>query len=149
MSLKNVDMENGVSIGPYCNIYGCHIGANTKIGPFTEIQANAHVGTNCKIQSHTFICEGVTIENGVFIGHGVMFCNDKYPLAVDPNGNMITNDWHMEETLIKNNASIGSNSTILCGIIIGENAVVGAGSVVTKDVPDGEVWAGNPARKLR
>jgi acetyltransferase-like isoleucine patch superfamily enzyme len=126
------------------------IGDETKIGAFVEIQKNATVGRRCKISSHTFICEGVEIEDNVFIGHGVMFTNDSYPRATTATGELQTEaDWHVEKTLIKKGASIGSGSTILCGITIGENAIVGAGAVVTKDVPSNAIVAGVPAKVLR
>jgi acetyltransferase-like isoleucine patch superfamily enzyme len=126
------------------------IGDETKIGAFVEIQKNATVGRRCKISSHTFICEGVEIEDNVFIGHGVMFTNDSYPRATTATGELQTEaDWHVEKTLIKKGASIGSGSTILCGITIGENAIVGAGAVVTKDVPSNVIVAGVPAKVLR
>lgn len=129
------------------NLYGCSVGANSKIGTFVEIQKNAAIGANCKISSHTFICEGVTIEDGVFIGHGVMFINDLYPRAVNADGSMQTAaDWKVVPTRVKARASIGSNATILCGITIGEGAMIGAGAVVTKDVADFAVVAGVPAR---
>ncbi len=129
------------------NLYGCKIGANSKVGTFVEIQKGATIGARCKISSHTFICEGVDIEDGVFIGHGVMFTNDIYPKALDAEGNLQTEaDWELIRTRIKTRASIGSNATILCGITIGEGALVGAGAVVTKDVPDFAIVAGVPAR---
>ncbi len=129
------------------NLYGCKIGAFSKIGTFVEIQKGASVGARCKISSHTFICEGVDIEDGVFIGHGVMFTNDIYPKAVDMEGNLQTEaDWEVIRTMVKTRASIGSNATILCGIRIGVGALVGAGAVVTKDVPDYAIVAGVPAR---
>lgn len=150
MSIKNIIRGNNTYIHEYVNLYNCKIGDNTKIGPFVEIQTGVCIGNNCKIQSHSFICEGVSIHDGVFIGHGVMFCNDRFPRSINKDGTIKKiNDWNLEPTIIKNNASIGSNSTILCGIIIGENSIVGAGSVVTKNVPDNEIWAGNPARFLR
>lgn len=129
------------------NLYGCSIGAGTKVGAFVEIQAGATVGARCKISSHSFICEGVDIEDGVFIGHGVMFTNDVYPRAVNPDGSLqSSSDWKLVKTRVKARASIGSNATILCGVTIGEGALVGAGAVVTHDVPDGAVVYGVPAR---
>ncbi len=134
----------------FVNLYGCTIGDDTKIGTFVEIQKNACIGSHCKIQSHTFICEGVTIEDNVFVGHGVMFINDPHPRSVNEDGSMQTEtDWKVYETRIKKGASIGSNATILCNVTIGENALVGAGAVVTKDVPDNAVVAGNPAKVIR
>ncbi len=139
-----------VRLSKFINLYGCEIGDESKIGAFVEIQKNATVGRRCKISSHTFICEGVTIEDNVFIGHGVMFINDSYPRATAANGNLQTEaDWKVEPTVVKKGASLGSGATILCGISIGENAIVGAGSVVTKDVPPGSIVAGNPAKVLR
>lgn len=132
------------------NLYGCSIGSGTKIGTFVEIQKNARVGERCKISSHTFVCEGVVIEDEVFIGHGVMFTNDKQPRATNADGSMQTEaDWQVKPTLVKRRASIGSNATILCGVTIGEGAMVGAGAVVTHDVPDRAVVAGVPARAMR
>ena len=132
------------------NLYGCSIGSGTKIGTFVEIQKNARVGERCKISSHTFVCEGVVIEDEVFIGHGVMFTNDKQPRATNADGSMQTEaDWQVKPTLVKRRASIGSNATILCGVTIGEGAMVGAGAVVTHDVPDRGVVAGVPARAMR
>jgi UDP-2-acetamido-3-amino-2,3-dideoxy-glucuronate N-acetyltransferase len=132
------------------NLYGCQIGDETKIGPFVEIQAGAIVGARCKISSHTFICDGVTIEEEVFVGHGVMFINDLYPRATNEDGSLQNaEDWEIVKTLIKKRASIGSNATILGGVTIGENAIVGAGAVVTKDVPDNAVVAGVPARIIK
>ena len=129
------------------NLYGCTIGAGTKIGAFVEIQSESNIGENCKVSSHTFICSGVTIEDGVFVGHGVMFTNDIYPRAVNEDGSLQTpEDWAVVETRIRRRASIGSNATILAGITIGEGALVGAGAVVTKDVPDYAIVAGVPAR---
>jgi len=131
------------------NLYGCSIGAGTKIGAFVEIQKNAMIGKRCKISSHTFICEGVTIEDEVFVGHGVMFINDRYPRATNEDGSLQTEaDWAVSTTLVKRHASIGSNATILCGVSIGEGAMVGAGAVVTNDVPDGAIVAGVPARVI-
>jgi acetyltransferase-like isoleucine patch superfamily enzyme len=146
----DVKLGRGVKLSKFINLYGCEIGDETKIGAFVEIQKNAKIGKRCKISSHTFICEGVTIEDNVFIGHGVTFINDTYPRATTPNGNLQTGaDWKVERTLIKRGASIGSGSTILSEVTVGENAIVGAGSVVTKDVPANTVVAGNPARALR
>jgi acetyltransferase-like isoleucine patch superfamily enzyme len=139
-----------VKLSKFINLYGCEIGDETKIGAFVEIQKNASVGKCCKISSHTFVCEGVTIEDNVFIGHGVMFINDSYPRATAANGNLQTEaDWKVERTIVKKGASVGSGATILSNLSIGENAIVGAGSVVTKDVPPSSVVAGNPARVLR
>jgi acetyltransferase-like isoleucine patch superfamily enzyme len=146
----DVKLGQGVKLSKFINLYGCEIGDDTKIGAFVEIQKNASVGQRCKISSHSFICEGVTIEDNVFIGHGVMFINDSYPRATNPNGSLQTEaDWHVERTLVKKGASIGSGVTILANVVIGENALVGAGSVVTKDVPANSIVAGNPARVLR
>ena len=129
------------------NLYGCKVGAGAKIGGFVEIQKGASIGARCKISSHTFICEGVDIEDGVFVGHGVMFINDTYPRAVGVEGELQTEaDWQLMRTRVKSRASIGSNATILCGITIGESALVGAGAVVTKDVPDYAIVAGVPAQ---
>lgn len=146
----DVKLGKDVFLNDFINLYGCSIGDNTKIGPFVEIQKNAFIGANCKIQSHTFICEGVTIEDEVFVGHGVMFTNDIYPRSANPNGGLQTEaDWQVVPTLLKKGASIGSNATILCGITIGANSIIGAGSVVTKDIPDDVIAAGNPARVIR
>jgi len=147
--ISNADIHATAKIFGLVNIYGCKIGANTKIGPFVEIQKNAVVGENCKISSHTFICEGVTIEDEVFVGHGVMFINDNYPKATNKKGEIEKEEEWMarfEKTLVKKRASIGSNATILGGITIGENALIGAGSVVTRDVPANKIVAGNPAK---
>ena len=146
----DVKLGQNVKIFAFVNLYGCTIGDNTKIGTFVEIQKGAVIGKNCKISSHTFICEGVTIEDGVFIGHGVTFINDLYPRATTPDGQLQTEqDWKVIPTLVKKGASVGSGATILAGVTIGERAIVGAGSVVTKDVPPRTVVAGNPARMLR
>lgn len=146
----DVQMGENVTLSKFINLYGCRIGDNTKIGAFVEIQKNAVVGADCKISSHTFICEGVTIEDGVFIGHGVTFINDIYPRATVEGGRLQTEaDWKVEPTLIRKGASIGSGATILARVTVGEGAIVGAGSVVTKDVPGRTVVAGNPARVLR
>jgi acetyltransferase-like isoleucine patch superfamily enzyme len=146
----DVILGKDVKIHAFVNLYGCSIGDNTKIGAFVEIQKDAKVGKNCKISSHTFICDGVTIQDNVFIGHNVTFINDKYPKATNPDGNPQTEeDWLVVPTVIEEGASIGSSVTILSGITIGAKAIVGAGSVVTKNIPQGEVWAGNPARFMR
>lgn len=148
--MNNCTIGKNVNIHPYTNIYGVAIGDNTKIGPFVEIQNGVSIAKNCKIQSHSFICEGVDIEDGVFIGHGVIFCNDRNPSSVNSDGVLKTNgDWILEKVKVKKGASIGSNSTVLCGITIGSNSLIGAGSVVTKDIPDNQVWAGNPAKFLK
>jgi len=146
----DVKLGENVIIHDFVNLYGCEIGDNSRIGTFVEIQKGARIGRNCKIQSHTFICDGVTIGDGVFIGHNVTFINDRFPSAVRGDGRLQTDeDWVCIPTLVRSGASIGSSVTILCGVTIGENALVGAGSVVTKDVPAGAVVAGNPARVLR
>jgi dTDP-4-amino-4,6-dideoxygalactose transaminase/acetyltransferase-like isoleucine patch superfamily enzyme len=147
---EDVKLGDNVKLSKFVNLYGCEIGAETKIGAYVEIQKNARVGSRCKISSHSFVCEGVTIEDNVFIGHGVMFINDSYPRATTKAGALQTEaDWKVERTWVENGASIGSNATILCNIRIGENAIVGAGSVVTKDVPANAVVAGNPAKIVR
>lgn len=146
----DVKLGKDVRLSKFINMYGCEVGDNTKIGAFVEIQKNAKVGKNCKISSHTFVCEGVIIEDEVFVGHNVAFINDSYPRATAAGGQLQTEaDWKVEQTLVKKRASIGSGSTILSKVTIGENALVGAGSVVTKDVPANAVVAGNPARILR
>lgn len=146
----DVKVGKDVKIFAFVNLYGCTIGDGSKIGTFVEIQKNAVIGRNVKVSSHTFICEGVQIEDNVFIGHNVSFINDKYPRSANADGSLQTEaDWQVVPTLVKKGASIGTSVTILCGVTIGENAIVGAGSVVTKDVPDNAVVAGNPARILR
>ena len=149
-SLNNVSLGKNTRIFNFVNAYGCSIDDNSKIGAFVEIQKGAVIGKNCKISSHSFICEGVHIEDNVFIGHGVMFTNDLFPRATNPDGSPQTDsDWSVVETIVKKGASIGSNATILCGITIGENALIGAGSVVTKDVPPHTVVAGVPAKIIK
>ena len=146
----DVKLGKDVRIFDFVNLYGCEIGDETRIGAFVEIQRGAKVGRRVKVSSHTFICEGVELEDHVFVGHGVTFTNDRYPRAVNPGGELQTDrDWTVVPTIVRRGASIGSGSTILCGIEIGEDAIVGAGSVVTRDVPAGAVVAGNPARVLR
>ena len=148
-AIVNVLMGKNVRISNFVNLYGCSIGDNTKIGSFVEIQKGSSVGANCKISSHSFVCEGVTIGDEVFIGHNVSFINDKFPRSTNPDGSMQTEaDWKLERTYVKRGASIGTSATILCGITIGERAIIGAGSVVTRDVADGETVVGNPARPL-
>jgi len=146
----DVKLGKNVKLSKFIRLYGCTIGDYTKIGAFVEIQKNATVGKNCKISSHTFICEGVTIEDDVFIGHNVTFINDTYPRATTPDGKLQTEaDWAVEYTVVKKGASIGSSSTILANVTIGENALLGAGSVITRDVPPNTIVAGNPARILK
>jgi UDP-2-acetamido-3-amino-2,3-dideoxy-glucuronate N-acetyltransferase len=146
----DVVLGRDVRIADFVNLYGCRIGDESRVGPFVEIQKNAAVGRRCKVSSHTFICEGVTLEDEVFVGHGVTFVNDRLPRATTEAGALQTDaDWVCEPTLVRRRASIGSGATILCGVTIGEEAVVGAGSVVTHDVPARTVVAGNPARELR
>lgn len=146
----DVKLGNNVKLSKFINLYGCEIGHDTKIGAFVEIQKNATVGSHCKISSHTFICEGVVIEDAVFVGHGVTFINDSYPRATNADGGLQSEaDWKVEPTRVRRGASIGSGSTILSKVVIGENAIVGAGSVVTRDVPSNTIVAGNPARVLR
>ena len=146
----DVVLGRDVAIYNFVNLYGCRIGDSTRIGSFVEIQKGVSIGRNCKVSSHTFICEGVTVEDEVFIGHGVNFINDKYPRATAPDGSLQTEaDWTVERTLVRRGASIGTNATILGGITIGERSIVGAGSVVTRDVPAGAIVAGNPARVIK
>ncbi len=146
----DVKLGEGVRFFGFVNAYGCTIGDGTKVGAFVEIQKNAAIGKNCKISSHTFICEGVKIGDRVFVGHNVTFINDLYPRAVNEDGSLQTEaDWKVIETVIEDGASIGSSATILCGVTIGAGAIIGSGSVVTKSVPPGEIWAGNPAKRLR
>jgi acetyltransferase-like isoleucine patch superfamily enzyme len=146
----DVKLGRDVKLSKFVNLYGCEVGDETKIGAFVEIQKNVRVGNRCKISSHTFICEGVTIEDNVFIGHGVMFINDSYPRATVAGGNLQTEaDWKVERTVIKKGASIGTGTSILSNVTIGENAIVGAGSVVTKDVAPNTIVAGNPAKFFR
>lgn len=148
----DVKLGKNVKLSKFINLYGCAIGDNTKIGAFVEVQKNAVIGKNCKISSHTFICEGVRIGDNCFIGHGVMFINDNYPQSTKPDGSLETDDdWagRFVKTNIGNNVSIGSNATILGNINIGDGSVIGAGSVVTKNIPPGQIWAGNPAKMLR
>lgn len=147
---SDVKLGKNVKIFGFVNLYGCRIDDNTKIGAFVEIQKGARIGKKCKISSHSFICEGVTIEDNVFVGHHVVFINDKYPLATNEEGELQTeDDWTVEPTLVKRNASIGSGAVIMSNVVIGANAVVGAGSVVTSHVPDHAIVAGNPARMMR
>jgi len=146
----DVKLGNNVKLSKFINLYGCTIGDNTKIGAFVEIQKNVSIGKSCKIQSHTFICEGVVIEDNAFVGHNVAFINDKYPRSTAAGGVLQTEaDWKVEPTVVKKGASIGSGATILCNVTIGENAIVGAGSVVIKNVPANTIVAGNPAKILR
>jgi len=146
----DVKLGKGTKVFAFTNLYGCEVGDETKIGTFVEIQKNAKVGKRCKISSHTFICEGVTIEDEVFVGHNVTFINDMFPRATAAGGKLQTEaDWECRPTLVKKGASIGSSATLLCGITVGENAIIGAGSVVTKDVPANTIVAGNPAKIFR
>ena len=146
----DVKIGENVKLANFINLYGCTIGDNTKIGTFVEVQKNATIGRNCKISSHTFICEGVTIEDHVFIGHSVTFINDTYPRATTSPGDLKTDsDWEVEPTIVKKGASIGSGAVILSNVTVGENAIIGAGSVVTKDVPADAIVIGNPARFIR
>ena len=147
---QKVTLGKNVQFSKFVNVYGCEIGDETKIGAFVEIQKNAKIGRRCKISSHTFICEGVTIEDNVFVGHNVTFVNDSYPRATTPSGELQADtDWKVEPTLVKTGASIGSGATILSNVVIGEGAFIGAGSVVTKDVPPFSVVTGNPARVVK
>jgi len=149
-NINNVKLGKDVKIYDFVNLYGCTIDDGTKVGTFVEIQKNAFIGKNCKISSHSFICEGVHIEDNVFVGHNVTFINDKLPRATNIDGSIQTDsDWKVVETFIKKGASIGSSSTIMCGITIGENSIVGAGAVVTKDVPPNSVVAGVPAKVIK
>ena len=149
-NLNNITVGKNVTIFSFVNAYGCSIDDGSKIGTFVEIQKSVVIGKNCKISSHSFLCEGVHIEDNVFIGHGVMFTNDLFPRATKSDGSLQTaTDWKVIETHVKKGASIGSNATILCGITIGENALIGAGSVVTKDVSANTIVAGNPARAIK
>lgn len=149
-NINNVTLGNNVKIFDFVNLYGCTIGDDTKVGTFVEIQKNAYIGKNCKISSHTFICEGVHIEDNVFVGHNVTFINDKVPRSVNVDGSMQTeSDWKVVKTFIKKGASIGSSSTIMCGVTVGENSVVGAGAVVTKDIPANSLAVGVPAKVVK
>lgn len=149
-SLNNVKVGKDVKIFKFVNAYGCSIDDGTKVGSFVEIQKGATIGKNCKISSHSFICEGVHIADNVFIGHNVTFINDRFPRATNEDGSMQTDaDWHVEETFIEEGASVGSSVTILCGVRVGKRAIVGAGSVVTKDVPEKAIVAGNPAKIIK
>lgn len=149
-NIVNVKLGKDVKIFDFVNLYGCSVDDNSKIGTFVEIQKNASIGKNCKISSHTFICEGVHIEDNVFIGHNVTFINDKYPRATAEDGGLQTeNDWSVVETFVRKGASVGSSATILCGVTIGENSIIGAGAVVTKDVPANSIAAGVPARIVK
>lgn len=149
-ALANVRVGKDVKIYNFVNAYGCSIDEGSKVGSFVEIQKGVHIGKNCKISSHTFICEGVIIKDGVFVGHNVSFINDKFPRAVNADGSLQTEvDWQVIQTLVEERASIGTGATIMGGITIGRNAIIGAGSVVTKDVPANAIVAGNPARLLK
>ena len=147
---SDVVLGSDVWLGEFINLYGCSIGDGSRIGPFVEIQKGVQIGRHCKISSHSFICEGVTIEDDVFVGHGVIFVNDRYPRATNAAGHLQTSiDWTLERTTVRSGASIGSGASILPSIVIGENAIIGAGCVVVGDVPDNAIIAGNPARVLR
>lgn len=145
--IDDVELGNDVVVGPFVNLYGCSIGDGTRVGPFVEIQRGARVGARCKIQSHSFVCEGVTIEDDVFVGHGVVFVNDKYPRSTIDGKLQEQGDWSMLETIVETGASLGSGAIVLGGLRIGAQAIVGAGAVVTRDVPAGEIVAGVPARR--
>ena len=146
----DVKLGQNVSINEFVNLYGCEIGDNTKIGPFVEVQKGVSIGKNCKISSHSFLCEGVLVEDNVFIGHNVTFINDRYPRATNQDGELQTEeDWECIPTVVKKGASIGSSVTLLCGITVGEKAIIGAGSMVTHDVPANTIVAGNPAKRLK
>jgi acetyltransferase-like isoleucine patch superfamily enzyme len=148
--LDDVSLGDGVTVGPFTNLYGCRIGDRTRIGPFVEVQRGVVIGARCKVQSHTFVCEGVTIEDEVFVGHGVMFVNDKRPRATREDGSLQTaDDWALLRTRVGRGASLGSGAVVLGGVTIGAGALVGAGAVVTRDVEPGAVVAGTPARPLR
>lgn len=150
MIAPDVRLGEGVVLRDFVNLYGCEIGDGSRIGTFVEIQKGARIGRRCKVSSHTFMCEGVTVEDDVFVGHGVTFVNDRYPRATSAAGGLQTDtDWECIPTVVRRGASIGSGATILCGVTIGEHAIVGAGSVVTHDVPPDTIVAGNPARELR
>ena len=147
---RDVKLGRGVRVHDFANLYGCEVGDGSRIGAFVEIQRGARVGRNCKISSYAFLCEGVTIEDGVFVGHHVVFVNDRYPRALNTSGDLqASSDWKLEPTLVRSGASLGSGAVILCGVNIGPNAIVGAGAVVTRDVPEGTIVAGNPAKVLR
>ena len=147
--LDNVSFGEDVIVAPFTNLYGCTIGDGTRIGPFVEIQRGARIGARCKVQSHTFVCEGVTLEDEVFVGHGVMFINDKRPRATTDEGSLQSSeDWHLLETVVERGASVGSGAVILGGIRIGARATIGAGAVVTRDVPPSAIVVGSPARPL-
>jgi acetyltransferase-like isoleucine patch superfamily enzyme len=149
-NINNVKLGKDVKIFDFVNLYGCSIDDGSKIGTFVEIQKNAFIGKNCKISSHSFICEGVHIEDNVFIGHNVTFINDKHPRATNLDGSLQSEvDWKVVETFIKKGASVGSSSTIMCGVTIGENSIIGAGAVVTKDVPPNSIAAGVPAKVIK